>query len=296
MDSINEPEQPLALPELSVEWIKNTKLLQVPELAKKLLTEYAKVPSGYEMSHIKTIRDQALETFPYPCIGHYRFLDLQIVKSKVYDEIVTRVKRGQCLMDVGCCIGQELRQVVHDGAPSTRLYGIDLYAGFFDVGFDLFRDRESFQGHFLAADMFEPSYDLARLEGSADIIWTGNVLHLFDWDGQIAAMEFMLKLLNPGPGSLIAGRFMGHSKSGEYRYNFRGGLEIMYRHNEKSFRRLFQTIIAGTSETWEVDVASPDWHETLQLRRSEDSDPTWTVEVKFVARRVQKLRADLIDR
>ena len=50
--------------------------------------------------------------YPYPCIGHYRFLDIQIVKSRAYNEIVGRLSKGEQLLDVGCCIGQELRQLV----------------------------------------------------------------------------------------------------------------------------------------------------------------------------------------
>jgi hypothetical protein len=50
--------------------------------------------------------------FPYPCIGCYRFLDILIVKSQAYEEIVARLKKGERFLDIGCCIGQELRQLV----------------------------------------------------------------------------------------------------------------------------------------------------------------------------------------
>jgi 2-polyprenyl-3-methyl-5-hydroxy-6-metoxy-1,4-benzoquinol methylase len=50
--------------------------------------------------------------FPYPCIGAFRFLDLSIPQSPIYPEILDRLKSGQKLLDVGCAVGQELRQLV----------------------------------------------------------------------------------------------------------------------------------------------------------------------------------------
>jgi len=42
----------------------------------------------------------------------YRFLDLSILQSKVYPEVVKRLKGGEKLLDLGCCFGQEIRQLV----------------------------------------------------------------------------------------------------------------------------------------------------------------------------------------
>lgn len=58
--------------------------------------------------------------FPYPCIGSFRFLDLSIPQSPLYPEILDRLKSGQKLLDVGCAVGQELRQLVR---PQTAHAG-----------------------------------------------------------------------------------------------------------------------------------------------------------------------------
>jgi 2-polyprenyl-3-methyl-5-hydroxy-6-metoxy-1,4-benzoquinol methylase len=50
--------------------------------------------------------------FPYPCIGAFRFLDMSIAQSPLYPEILDRLKSGEKLLDVGCAVGQELRQLV----------------------------------------------------------------------------------------------------------------------------------------------------------------------------------------
>lgn len=60
--------------------------------------------------------------FPYPCIGAYRFLDLSIISSPQYDEILSRVKSGEKFLDLGCCFGQEVRQLVsHDSTADPAI-------------------------------------------------------------------------------------------------------------------------------------------------------------------------------
>lgn len=56
-----------------------------------------------------------------------------------YPEVLERVKHGEKFLDLGCCFGQELRQLVADGAPSANTYGSDLWGGFFSVGYLAFQ-------------------------------------------------------------------------------------------------------------------------------------------------------------
>lgn len=57
-------------------------------------------------------RKKAFAIFAYPCIGMYRFLDLSISQRSEYPEIVRRLKGGEKILDLGCCFGQEIRQLV----------------------------------------------------------------------------------------------------------------------------------------------------------------------------------------
>lgn len=48
----------------------------------------------------------------------FRFLDFNMSSESYYPEILSRLKNGEQLLDLGCCFGQELRQLVsHD--PTT---------------------------------------------------------------------------------------------------------------------------------------------------------------------------------
>src|SRR5438105_15830914 len=102
----------------------------------------------------------------------FQFLDLSLVQMPIYPEILARVKDGAKFLDLGCCLGQEIRQLVLDGAPSANTFGSDLYGRFFAVGYDLFADKDRLETKFIAADVFDDASPLMDLQGQLDIIYT----------------------------------------------------------------------------------------------------------------------------
>ena len=92
-------------------------------------------------------------------------------------------------MDLGCCFGQELRQLVVDGVPSEQLYRIDVDARFLDMGYDLFCDRETLRSKLIATDVLAQREQtdasvtqdkaLEGIKGNVDVIWAGSFFHLF---------------------------------------------------------------------------------------------------------------------
>lgn len=48
------------------------------------------------------------------------FLQLNMSLSPAYDEVLSRLKNEQRLLDLGCCFGQDIRKLVHDGVPSEN--------------------------------------------------------------------------------------------------------------------------------------------------------------------------------
>ena len=99
-----------------------------------------------------------------------------ISASPYYPTVLRRLKSGnENFLDLGCCFGQELRKVAADGAPSARLYACgDLRPEFFELGYKLFRDRDSLASTFIAADIFNPPAALTSLDGSFDVIYAGS--------------------------------------------------------------------------------------------------------------------------
>lgn len=167
--------------------------------------------------------------------------------------MLDRIKRGAKYLDIGCCIGQDIRQLVADGAPSGHLYGAELEAPFIDLGYEFFRDRETLQTHFVQADILqlhEADSSLAPLLGTFEFIHLGMVLHIFDWEEQRKVLENCVRLLKPEAGVMILGRAVGDVK-GTMRGvgNLRG--KQPFRHSVETFRKMWQEIEERTGATFD---------------------------------------------
>ncbi|CAG8977469.1 hypothetical protein HYALB_00011818 [Hymenoscyphus albidus] len=172
----------------------------------------------------------------------------------VYPTILARVKSGGYLLDVGCCLGQELRKLVHDGATASNLYGLDTDQGFLDLGFEFFRDKETSGIHFMVSDFLEKNDEVSKSVPKMDIVHLGLFLHLFDWDKQVEACEKVIRLLKPEKRVLIIGQQMGML---EAREDIRGTKKI-FAHNVESFKRLWIEIGQKTQTEWNVKAQLDD--------------------------------------
>lgn len=194
---------------------------------------------------------------PYPCIGTFLFLDLSIAKSKRYSELVTRIKGGHKLLDIGCCFAQDLRKLVYDGAPSENLWGTDIMAGFFDSGYELFLDKDTLRSKFLAADALDPDSSLNQLDGKIDIIYAGFFFHLFTWEQQVSIAERLIRILKPVPGSLIMGKQTGKTVADTEIVRMKG-VGAFWRHNAESFAKMWNQAGERTGTKWTVNTALID--------------------------------------
>ena len=160
---------------------------------------------------------------------------------------------------MAACLGQVIRQLAADGVPGSRLYGTDLHASFLEIGFELFRDRDTLGATFAAGDMLAPADPaLAPLRGKATIVHASNFLHLFAWDGQVTAGKRMVGFLRDGTkDAMIFGGQIGSVKAGEFAPAGRGK---RYWHDAESFQRLWDEIGAATGTAWRTEVeALGDW-------------------------------------
>ncbi|KAI9792719.1 MAG: hypothetical protein M1816_001818 [Peltula sp. TS41687] len=226
----------------------------VPEPVQQLLEQYSGIPADQVKEQILTVRERAWNTWPYPCIGLFRFLDLGLSRSPLYPEVLSRMQQLQTLLDLGCCFGQDVRKLIFDGAPAERIYGSDLRGEFIEIGYDLFRDGDRRRANFFAADVFDRDQpDLKRLEGTVDIIHAASFIHLFDYQGQIDVCKRLVQILRPVKDVLVVGRQTGHLHPGEYKHNA-AVTGTMFRHDDKSFVEMWKRVGVETGTSWRVDI------------------------------------------
>jgi 2-polyprenyl-3-methyl-5-hydroxy-6-metoxy-1,4-benzoquinol methylase len=239
------------LPKTDVAWFdEQPSRGQIPEKARRLLESYSGIPANDVVQHIVTLRNEAWNIFPYPCIGQFRFLEAGIDDCDEYNEVVERLRKGQKLLDMACCFGQTIRQLVADGASAENIYGCDLQSEFIDLGYKLFKDRDSLRAKFLIADIFDPASPLQHLQGEVDIIYAGSFFHLWGLQQQKDVSKAVALLLRPSPGSMILGRQMGAVEA----FEMTSATGTMFRHNVDSFKKLWKEIGDDMGVTFSVEA------------------------------------------
>lgn len=124
--------------------------------------------------------------------------------------MLASLKSGEAkYLDIGFCLGQDIRKLVADGAQSHNIYGVELEGPFINLGYDLWRDSKTLQSHLMQGDILAMEGGLRELQGQMDFIHLGMVLHVFNRQKQILLLENCLQLLKPGPGGTILGEAVG---------------------------------------------------------------------------------------
>ena len=191
----------------------------------------------------------------------------QLCKSSAYSEVLSRVKNGQILVDVGCFIGHDLRRLAYDGAPSENLYGVDIVSHW-DVGFNMFQDQDRFRARFIEADILSSTdFALTALKGKVDIISVTQVIHSWDWACQVKATKALTTFTKPG--SMIVGNQIGNPTAQEVKLN---DLAVpMWRHNPDSWAKLWAQVGEETGTQWETQA----WMRTFEDMWWEAKDGAW---------------------
>ncbi|QSZ29598.1 hypothetical protein DSL72_004114 [Monilinia vaccinii-corymbosi] len=125
------------------------------------MTPHGNLPGHYES--IITVRDLAWDVFPWACVGEFWFIMFGLSRHPQYQQLIrlltSKAARGPSeaspkFLDIGTCIGQDLRALHRDGAPLSSLYGIDAIPEFETIGYALFRDEDHFlPGHDIVGDI-----------------------------------------------------------------------------------------------------------------------------------------------
>jgi SAM-dependent methyltransferase len=186
-----------------------------------------------------------------PCTGLWWWLVLGLSTQPHYSSLLEYLQNSPSsakLLDLGSCLGQDLRKLAHDGAPVKCLYGSDLIPEWETVGHALFRDQESFKGRYITAGIFDDPPDslLVRTEGTWDVINILMFLHAFGWKDQVRACKKILKLLSSKPGSMIIGGQTGSVKAGEEMLKapfLKEGFEKpIFRQSKETLKRMWEKV------------------------------------------------------
>lgn len=163
-------------------------------------------------------------------------------------------------LDLGCAFAQDIRQLVANGVNSKQCYGADLRLNFMDLGYELFRDRETLKSKFIEADIFDPQSALKQIYGAVDIIHAASFFHLFDWEEQKEVAHQVVKLMKPRKGSLLVGRQLGNKDPNEKKRHSRPG--TAYRHDVDTWRRMWKEVGDEAGVRFQVDGKEgdlPEW-------------------------------------
>ncbi|KAK6952606.1 hypothetical protein Daesc_004896 [Daldinia eschscholtzii] len=242
-----------SFPERNRGWYKED-LTEIEGPIRKLLENYSKIPPAEVVKHINSIRERGFAANPYPCIGLYRFTNLTLLTHPLYDSIVERLRAaGATYLDVGCCFGQDLRQLVLDGVPSDRLIGLDVAGALMDLGYEFFLDRGVLCSRFVVADVFKgaeqgPVWTDLEKRG-VDVMHCSAFFHLFTLEDQISAAKNLARLIKKD--GVIVGRQIGSIKPGDVPAI--KDQSFSYRHDVDSFNAMWKQVGEATETQWKVE-------------------------------------------
>ncbi|KAJ5591280.1 hypothetical protein N7450_005252 [Penicillium hetheringtonii] len=220
-----------------------------------LLEDYSKIPSLDVVDHVNEIRAKGFASNPYPCIGSYRFLNLTLLTHPLYQSILETLKSNPSAiyLDLGCCFGQDLRQLVLDGAPSSQLIGLDIEGELMNLGYDLFLDQNTLKSRFFVADIFKGESQGEPWTGlvarGVDVIHCSAVFHLFPLPEQFEAAKSVAKLVKKG--GVIVGRQSGSVRPAEVPAIKAG--TTSFRHDTNTLAELWDKVGAVTGTKWKVE-------------------------------------------
>jgi len=165
-----------------------------------------------------------------------------------------------------------LRKAKHDGAPDASLYGAELESQFVDLGYRLFLDRDTFGAKLLVANIFDDQGPLIEELGSQmSIVHIGLFLHLFNWEEQRKICEQIVKLLKPERGVLVLGQQLGSTEPKDVPF---GENKKVFRHDVKSFEKLWKEVGERTSSEWSVKANLDGGLGSGEKKRTWDDDYT----------------------
>lgn len=201
-------------------------------------------------------REKAWRISHRPFIGRWRFLRLEDYADPCYQQVRFRLmlpKSEDVFLDLGCGLGQSLRQLRHDGVHPDALLAADIESRFIDAGYDLFRDADTLGAKFFVGDLVDPDdRSLDDLCGKATIVHMGSFFHLFTRAQQLYIGQRLVSFLRPGTkNALIYGRQAGTLDPTIRSSRHHTG---MFLHNQATLQELWDEVGELTGTRWLVQL------------------------------------------
>lgn len=213
-------------------------------------------------AHVLNIQKKAYAVYPYPCIGFLHFMNRKISSHESYQQVLKlgRDREGALLLEIGCCLGMEMRRAAADGFPAKQIIASDLHSEFWEFGHALFRTTpQSFPATFVAGDALDPDFlsplpgtsesrasldlssltTLNQLKGKVSAIYARSLFHLFNEDQQRQLAHSLGSLLSTQPGSVIFGSHMGNVEKGIIKHEPIAGQDCTFFHSPESWKELW---------------------------------------------------------
>ncbi|KAL7284160.1 hypothetical protein ACG7TL_001441 [Trametes sanguinea] len=222
---------------------------------------HAVITPDDEELRAKILEIQKSEKYPYPCIRAFHFVNLMMITNAIYPTVLEAGRKHDTLfLDLGCCMGTDVRKLVYDGYPAEHVFGCDLRPEFIELGYELFGDADRCPIRFFTSNVFDlpkttepassnvsvsdPSTvnDLIQLRGALTHIYTGALFHLFTEEVQYSLALRLVTLLRRSPGAIVFGRHQGLREEGVI--NDQYGRRDRYGHSEKSWPQMWKRVFA----------------------------------------------------
>ena len=182
----------------------------------------------YQQQHQQTVSDQEILTLvnqahdtaiahkhAYRCIREYQFCYPRVMLHPHYQQLIQHnAKVAEVrVLDVGSCMGTDLRQMLLHGVKPEHALGLELNQDLIDIGLDvLYNDRSILQSSFatqdVLADDFLSNSQLSTFHTDGiDVIYCGSVYHLLEETPTHVLSKHLYQLLKPG--GVLFGRTVG---------------------------------------------------------------------------------------
>jgi len=162
----------------------------------------------------------------YRCIQSLSYLSPRSQRLEAYQLILDVLKKGEeaasslKIADIGCCIGQDIRQLILHGVKPSCITAIDIHSGYWEAGLTLFKDdvcAEEVEGKGRLSkvrkcffDMSLPMHAKGTIEStdfeaieSFDFVILQAVLHTQSLPSQTNTLKRIFDLLKSGKGVLL---------------------------------------------------------------------------------------------